>query len=77
MCYSWACAVGIRGKEKDGGNRCRTPKSPRCIDLVEIRALMATVGKKKCDSIVAKGVLREGGRHFDEAWGKQRREMED
>jgi hypothetical protein len=40
MCYS---ELGTRKKEKDRGNRCRTPKSPRYIDLVEIMALMATV----------------------------------
>jgi len=43
MCYSGACAVGARKKEKDRGNLCRTPKSPRYIDLVEIITLMATV----------------------------------
>ena len=35
--------MSTRKKEKDGVNRCRTPKSPRYIDLVEIMTLMATM----------------------------------
>jgi hypothetical protein len=54
------------------------PQNQSIQSLIEVFLKIFGEGKEeKLGTIVAKGVLPERGCHFDKAWGKHRKEIED